>query len=296
MSGAVTVALVGASVLLIGFTSAAVARLALRGRGNALSWSASTLCGIVGAASGSTVTGLLLERPLRDAPVVVVFGGLAGTVVVIAVADAVVRRRRPSPPTVAELVHAGESQDVEFKSSARYNLHTRTRDARLELVVARTVAGFADARGGTLLIGVSDDGTPLGLEEDYSLVKNGSRDGFELWLRDLLATTLGGPVAAATAVGFDQLQGHDVCVVRVAPAAQPVFFRAPRQQGTEFVLRVGNSTRVLPPHELLDYASTRWRRRTLRSGSLRPVRRDPPDPDGAVEDVGVHDPERVVER
>lgn len=265
MSGPAEVLALAAAVLAVGFVAAAIARFALRRRGTALSWSASTLCGIVGAAIGATLTGLVLGRPLRQTPGWVVLGGLAGTVVVIAIADTVARRRHPPPPTVRELIHAGESQFVEFKSSARYNLRTQARDARLELVIATAVAGFLNARGGTLLIGVTDDGTPIGLDQDYALVKGSSRDGYELWLRDLLHNTLGGPPAASVTIGFDRLDGHEICTVRVPAAPRPVFLRAPKQQGTEFVLRVGNSTRALPPHELLDYASTRWRRRPLRN-------------------------------
>lgn len=71
-------------------------------------------------------------------------------------------------------------------------------------------------------------------------------------------------------VDFEQVDGHDVCVVEVPPAARPVFVRAPKRN-SEFAVRVGNSTRVLASHELLDYASTRWSRRSLsgRDGARR---------------------------
>jgi hypothetical protein len=37
-----------------------------------------------------------------------------------------------------------------------------------EQIIARTVAGFLDAEGGTLHIGVNDDGVAVGVERDFA--------------------------------------------------------------------------------------------------------------------------------
>ncbi|MCA9610632.1 MAG: putative DNA binding domain-containing protein, partial [Myxococcales bacterium] len=94
--------------------------------------------------------------------------------------------RTDAPVTVEAMMKAGESARVEFKATARWNLHTQSRDERMEQVIVKTVAGFMNADGGTLLIGVNDDGHAVGLENDYSLQRKPGRDGFELWLTDLL--------------------------------------------------------------------------------------------------------------
>ncbi len=102
----------------------------------------------------------------------------------------------------AELVVAGETAEVEFKSSARYNQHTGQRDPKLELVIAKTIAAFANSAGGVLLIGVADDGSVLGLDNDYKFMKKPDNDRYELWLRDHLSVTLGADTAAAVRVDF----------------------------------------------------------------------------------------------
>lgn len=70
------------------------------------------------------------------------------------------RRRRalqhPQRATTAELVRSGESDRVEFKSTARVNLHTGAKDDKMEQVVAKTLAAFLNTDGGTLVIGVDD--------------------------------------------------------------------------------------------------------------------------------------------
>ena len=55
---------------------------------------------------------------------------------------------------VQALIAAGESQSVEFKC----RFPDQARD------LAKEVAAFASSNDGTILIGVRDDGIPLGLE------------------------------------------------------------------------------------------------------------------------------------
>lgn len=265
MDGATLLLVSSIALPVIGLLAAVVARTITRWAGARvqLSWAASTLCGIIGAAAGGGIAALLSGRSALEAPVLVLMGGVVGTVIVLLVAEAVARRRRPKPPAAAELIHAGESVHVEFKSAARYNSHTKERDPRIELVIASTVAGFLNARGGTLLIGVTDDGTVVGLDNDFQFMKQRNRDHYELWLRDLLTVTLGAPAAASVTVDFETIDEMDVCLVRVPPGDRPVFVRAPKQRATVFPVRIGNSTRDLATHEVIEYAVGRWRRRAL---------------------------------
>jgi hypothetical protein len=116
-----------------------------------------------------------------------------------------------------------------------------------------------NATGGTLLLGVADDGSVHGLADDYAVVPRGDRDGFELWLRTLLAERLGRAVTADIGVSFTAFDGRDVCRVDVAPASRPVFVGASGGARTaDFHLRVGNTTRRLLTDEVLDYRARRW--------------------------------------
>ena len=55
---------------------------------------------------------------------------------------------------------------MEFKCCLRKSLHTGERDPRIERSTLKTIAGFLNAGGGTLIIGVADDGVPVGIQED----------------------------------------------------------------------------------------------------------------------------------
>jgi ATP-dependent Lon protease len=156
-----------------------------------------------------------------------------------------------------ELMGEGESQYVEFKATARWNLHIGDKDKALELGVAKSVAGFMNSRGGTLLIGVNDEGQPVGLEKDFSTINRHDRDGFENWLTGLLETTLGKPAVANTEVSFETIEGHDVCRIDVSPAREPVFVH--RTDETDLYVRLNNSTRLLNTSEALEYVRAHWR-------------------------------------
>jgi len=164
-------------------------------------------------------------------------------------------RRRPT----TELIAAGEGQTVEFKQTARINNHTGERDPVMEQMVIRSVAGFMNAEGGTLLIGVADDGEVRGVEPDYkTLSRKQDPDGFALWLTGLLDNVLGPAAASKVSVSFDELGTGTVCRVDVEPGASPAFARGAK--GTaDFYVRLNNSTRLLNTAEALEYVRSRWR-------------------------------------
>ena len=62
------------------------------------------------------------------------------------------------------LIAQGESADLEFKSSFRWDLRENKVNRALEGVILKTLAGYMNGQGGTLLIGVADDGNVVGLE------------------------------------------------------------------------------------------------------------------------------------
>lgn len=169
--------------------------------------------------------------------------------------------RNHSHSTLADLLAAGESQTVEFKSTARFNMHTGQADKKLEHVITKTVCGFLNAEGGKLLIGVDDDAKVVGLGDDMrTLGAKGNRDGYELCLRQHLDNSLSAPTAATVRIYFEPCAGVDVCVVSVAASAKPVFASAPVGGGppSEFWVRVGNATKQLHGDDMMDYLAEHW--------------------------------------
>ena len=69
--------------------------------------------------------------------------------------------------TVEELIENDEDFAVEFKSTARWDLKESKPNKAMEDAVVKTIAGFLNSDGGTLLIGIGNDGETLGLDHDY---------------------------------------------------------------------------------------------------------------------------------
>ena len=164
----------------------------------------------------------------------------------------------PARASTADLIAAGESKHVEFKQTGRVNLHTRQRDPVMEQMVVKSVAGFMNAEGGTLLIGVSDAGEISGIEIDYkTLGKKQDQDGFALWLNQLLDNLLGPTAASGVRLSFETHPGGTVCRVDVAPSSGPTFVRGGKGEADLYV-RLNNATRLLNTAEALEYVRTRW--------------------------------------
>jgi len=159
----------------------------------------------------------------------------------------------------ATLMAAGESKRVEFKASATYDRETGKKNKDLEFAIAKTIAGFANAHGGTLLIGVDDTGQAVGLKDDYRLAsqRRQDADGYENWLTTMLADMLGKVATTYLTVSFAEAGGYEVCRLDVQPAKAPIFIHA-QKSGGDFYVRLNNSTRLLNTAEALDYIRSHW--------------------------------------
>ncbi|WP_405466647.1 DUF262 domain-containing protein [Streptomyces jietaisiensis] len=165
------------------------------------------------------------------------------------------------PTAAADLIAAGESQSTEFKASARWNVHTGEYDKSLQNNLVKTVCGFLNGEGGNLFVGVGDDGTVLGIENDLStLPKQADPDGYELFVRQVLDDNLSAPTATTVRISFPEVADRVVCRVSVAAAGKAVFARPAKggSAATDFWVRVGNATKQLHGEGLLRYREEHW--------------------------------------
>lgn len=161
---------------------------------------------------------------------------------------------------VESLIAAGESKVVEFKASGRLNLHTGDKDANVEWGVIKSVAGFMNASGGTLLVGVTDASEVCGIEADYPFLKKPDTDGWGLWFTDAMTTAIGRAAAAEIDLAFSEIDGRTIARIDVGPAATPVFAKRPKSDGKElYLVRINSSTQELSGSDLLDHQKHRWR-------------------------------------
>ncbi len=85
------------------------------------------------------------------------------------------------------------------------------------------------------------------------------QDGWDLWLTDLLSTSLGNAAAAEVELAFYEIASKLVARIDVGPAAAPVFARRSKADGGEAYLgRINSSTRELSGTDALKHQRQRW--------------------------------------
>jgi len=173
---------------------------------------------------------------------------------------------------IGELLTRKEDKHLEFKSTLRWDLDKGEKNKLVESATVKTVAAFLNSEfGGTLVIGVADDGGIVGLEHDYSTLRRKGRDDsdvFLLHLNQLIENAVGLAAAANVTTSIHHVDGHDVCRVHVEPSGHPVEAEvtvadkqgqfARRQQ---FYIRLNNGTRAVEDdRERERYIAERWGR------------------------------------
>ena len=160
-------------------------------------------------------------------------------------------------PSISELLHVMETLRVEFKSTARVPLKSDIPEKVVNEGIIKTVAAFLNSEGGTLGIGISDDGDILGLQPDLEYKKQ-DLDSYHNWLSTLLMNTIGeASMAQYVKIRFETADDKVVCLVDVKKSNKPSF--AKTIKGTEvFYVRVGNTTRILSGSEMLSYSESHF--------------------------------------
>ena len=151
------------------------------------------------------------------------------------------------------LIKGGEGEHLEFKSSVRWDFRQEKINKALETVIAKTLVGFMNHRGGSLLIGVADDGEVVGLEHDYKTLKNKGRDGFELCITDIVTSRIGADTCSFIHCVFYEIEGRDVCRIIVESVVEPVYLMDGNT--SKYFLRTGNGTRELDAREAMAHVT-----------------------------------------
>ena len=155
---------------------------------------------------------------------------------------------------IAEIIADGENEKVEFKSSIRYDYFRKATNRDLEIVIAKTIVGFMNTKGGKLIIGVDDDGNTLGLENDYKTLKHKNKDGYERAIFRIISTQLGHEACFSNHISFYVINEKNICVVDIEPSKEPVYVND--GTSTTFYVRTGNATYPLTVKETVDYLKT----------------------------------------
>jgi hypothetical protein len=154
---------------------------------------------------------------------------------------------------IAAMIKEGEGDAIEFKSTLRWDIRAGKTNPAIEHACLKTISAFLNSSGGTLLIGVRDDGSIEGIETD----RLPNEDKFLLHLWTLIRTCLGRDFSPYIRTRLEKIDERTVCVVSCQPSNRPVFLRQPGFN-EEMYIRVGPSSNAMDISEALKYVEDHY--------------------------------------
>ncbi len=157
---------------------------------------------------------------------------------------------------VLALIAHGEGETIEFKATFKWDVRESRSSRAVEDAALKSIAGFMNSDGGTLIVGVADTGEITGLGHDYGILMRKDRDGFAQEVMTAVSRKLGTDACRYIHLVFHSAAGKDICRIITSPSARPVYLT--EGSDTKFYIRAGMSTRPLNIQEAVEFISTRW--------------------------------------
>ncbi|MBA7492331.1 hypothetical protein ES702_02881 [subsurface metagenome] len=160
------------------------------------------------------------------------------------------------PETLDNYLAHGENATLEYKATLRWDTHQNKVNPTLQKVVAKTITGFLNTEGGTLLIGILDNGFIYGIEDDIKTLKRKDKDGFEQTLTQVITDYLGTEFCKYIHTKFEEKEDKIVCIIQIEKCPKPVFLND--KISKEFYIRAGNTVRPLDIESTHNYIGMHW--------------------------------------
>ncbi len=155
-----------------------------------------------------------------------------------------------------EMLAAKLSKEDSKDSPARNDIRKS-----LAFSVTKTVAAFLNSEGGTLLIGVEDDGFVVGVEDDFQDLGSFSHDvdGWLLRVRQILVDALSGDIWSSVRVSVVPHEDHLVAVITCEKRNVATWHVGNVSDRDEhFYVRSTSSTEELKGSSLVAYIRQHW--------------------------------------
>ncbi len=221
-----------------------------------------------------TISAMDLAETERKQELIYLYISIVFSIITIIIGIVIFRKKKVSKSNnqdleplsnmeLLEIINKGETEYVEFKSSLRWDYRENKVNKVLETVILKSINAFANAKGGKLLIGVSDDLNILGLENDFYSLKKNDADYFELHLRKLINNQYGISFSNdSLSMSFNQFDKKTICLIQITSSDKPIFLKTKSKQGAEvekFYVRSGNASQEISSlTEINDYIKVRF--------------------------------------
>jgi hypothetical protein len=162
---------------------------------------------------------------------------------------------------IEELLEQVEGEFLEFKLSLTCDMQRNERNKEVEHKIAKALCAFMNHRGGTLLIGVENNGKAVGVERDMNLLhRNGKddKDVFDQKLTQMIQVYLGPNKRNLVHLSWETIEGKAVARVKTDQGDTETFVDWEEQD--EFYVRLGNISQPLRMRDAVEYIKKHWPR------------------------------------
>jgi len=158
----------------------------------------------------------------------------------------------PEHVDIHQLIISNESKTLEFKETLSFDVKKNTKEKYIEEACLKTIAGFLNADGGTLLVGVTDDNRAVGVDVEITSLHKGSRDKFLLHLKNVIKENIGEVFYPFIKSALVTVDGKTILRIDCKEGNSPCFI------GDDFYVRTNPATDKLAGPKLIQYISVRF--------------------------------------
>ncbi|WP_190243290.1 ATP-binding protein [Candidatus Methylopumilus universalis] len=157
---------------------------------------------------------------------------------------------------IKSIIREGESKTIEFKQTFNLDVKSQKESANNFLVTAsiKTIAAFLNTDGGTLLIGVADNGEVTGIDEEIERLNGNIPDKFLLHFKNFIHHRIGAEFYPYIDQKIVEVDEKKVLFVTCKQSEKEVFV-----DGKDFYVRSNPSTDKLEGSKLLDYIKNHFK-------------------------------------
>ena len=183
-----------------------------------------------------------------------------------------------SSVTVAltDILKKGEDHFTEFKTSALWSQNLSKEEiakrdiafgqSTSKVIIAKSIAGFLNADGGDLLIGVkevkdTDDVEVVGIDGELSKLNDKTLDGYrrmilDFILRKYFPDIIMNRINDYLRISFSESGGKTVCRLNISASDRRVFLKLNGED--VFMVRIDASTRQITGEPMVEYCAARF--------------------------------------
>ena len=172
---------------------------------------------------------------------------------------------------IRKMLQDGETLHVEFKESFQVASPENIKLKCLRNEIPKEIGAFMNSAGGTLLIGINDLGSIVGLDRDYVFIEperdtQTKQDKLKQEIHSYVKTKLDDVnLESDYNVMIKEIDGHEIAVIQIKPSSKPVFVNVSVKYmkcGTEkflndekpiFYIRTDSGTDKLNVRDIFEY-------------------------------------------